>query len=323
MIRTEDIRAKLFDPHKEIRGDYLFIGPEVSIVSDASGIELVRYNCHAKLAGAPAWAHTLLDLLKATPIHTSTAESLCKLLSNDALKFLDDLRAKKFISELEAHGAVLAAYKARVFPIANLDTKLEFGSTPKDILLPAPIKISSSLHDITLNRRSSFETTTGPMTPQQIATMLAYGYGSLKGLQEPFHATIPSAGGLRPLLLHYHSTENGKMVSYRYIPLENRLRGISSTIVTISRLCNDQETTAGARALVSITYDYQKNSTKYRERGIDLALIESGHAAQNITACAGALGFGSRGIAGLELNAFTLICDLEQTQVTIYSVAIY
>ena len=126
-----------------------------------------------------------------------------------------------------------------------------------------------------------------------------------QGITDPQRGkrAAPSGGALYPLDIYVLIGENGveKMEAgiYRYLPKEHSVSMISKGDhrKEIASASLGQMWMAKPPVLFIITAEYKRITGKYGERGIRYALIEVGHAAQNLFLQAEALGLGA-GIVG-------------------------
>jgi SagB-type dehydrogenase family enzyme len=117
--------------------------------------------------------------------------------------------------------------------------------------------------------------------------------------------------------------DGGCLKSFLYHPEEHSIELFSVCQGSIRVLCNDQETAAAAIGLVTYVYNVQKNSSKYGARGLQFALIECGHAAQNLILAASDIGLGTRCIGAVDFEAASPAFNLLPDQMPIYAVALY
>ncbi len=126
-----------------------------------------------------------------------------------------------------------------------------------------------------------------------------------QGITEPTmgRRSTPSGGALYPLDIYVLVGENGveKMDAgvYHYSPKEHSISMISKgdRRREISTVSLSQMWMAKAPVIFIITAEYKRITGKYGERGVRYALIEVGHAGQNLFLEAEALGLGA-GIVG-------------------------
>jgi SagB-type dehydrogenase family enzyme len=153
-----------------------------------------------------------------------------------------------------------------------------------------PVSVERAL----ASRRSQRSYAEAPLSLAEVAQLLwaAQGVTHSEGLR-----TAPSAGALYPLEVHLVAGEVSGLSPgvYRYDPerhrlfrqLEGDLRG------ALAEKALEQSWVAEAPALLVITAVVRRTARKYGRRAERYALIEAGHAAQNVYLQAEALGLGT------------------------------
>jgi SagB-type dehydrogenase family enzyme len=157
-----------------------------------------------------------------------------------------------------------------------------------------------SLRDALAKRRSVRRFSNRPITVDQLATVLAWGYGVVPGSQEqPPRRPSPSAGALYPLelfVLAPHVAGLGAQVLH-YDPLAHELEQlcVKLDVSELSPLTDEIETAA---AIVVIAAVFWRSRFKYGLRAYRFTLLEAGHVAQNMLLAATSLGLGSIVVGG-------------------------
>ena len=163
------------------------------------------------------------------------------------------------------------------------------------IALPAPSQQGAVSLEEALRRRRSKRAFFGPpLTLAEVSSLLfaAQGISHARGLR-----TAPSAGALYPLELFLAAgavagIEHGV---YRYTPYTHTLtpsaRGDRREDIAAAAL--GQAWMAEAQALVAFCAVFERITGRYGRRGELYVLIEAGHASQNLSLAAAALGLGS------------------------------
>lgn len=109
--------------------------------------------------------------------------------------------------------------------------------------------------------------------------------------------TTPSAGALYPLEVYLVAghVQNLQAGIYHYLPEGHKLRRtlLGDRRQQLARAALQQEAVYEAPAIVVISVVYERTTQKYGQRGRQYALIEVGHAAQNVLLQAVALGLGA------------------------------
>lgn len=170
--------------------------------------------------------------------------------------------------------------------------------------LPAPTRLERPLGEAIRRRRSARAFGPGPLSLREVATLLEAAYGvTAEPTQEtpPLRAS-PSAGALYPLELYVlarnvHGLAGGV---HHYDPLERVLRRLpvdasgveGATLTPYAPLVDD------AALLVAVTAVFWRTRFKYGLRGLRFALLEAGHAVQNLLLAATAVGLASVPVGG-------------------------
>lgn len=162
-----------------------------------------------------------------------------------------------------------------------------------------------------LQRRETSRTFSGkPIALKTLATILYCSYGVLDERKEWRNTTlarrtIPSAGGIYPLdftwvqlldtselpaAVYKLSFHHGRRVAFTKLDADHR---------AIYRGIVDPVTIADAHGILLLGAHFERPRSKYGNRAVLLAMIEAGHAAQNLSLAATELGIGV-----LELGGF-------------------
>lgn len=168
---------------------------------------------------------------------------------------------------------------------------------------PLPLK-TDRLHKTLQRRRSGRAFGDRPLSAKELGQIL----GAVSG--QPQQRLYPSAGGLASVevfaLLHNVDTKVGR-AAVRYLPVEHALAPLATTLPPIDQL-DELLSLEGNRPAVVFVFAVRMDQLihKYGPRGGRFALIEVGHACQNI-----ALRLAADGLTGYQLGG-TLDHDLEQ-----------
>jgi SagB-type dehydrogenase family enzyme len=163
------------------------------------------------------------------------------------------------------------------------------------IALPAPSQQGAVSLEEALRRRRSKRAFFGPpLTLAEVSSLLfaAQGISHARGLR-----TAPSAGALYPLELFLAAGAVAGLEPgvYRYTPYTHTLtpsaRGDRREDIAAAAL--GQAWMAEAQALVAFCAVFERITGRYGRRGELYVLIEAGHASQNLSLAAAALGLGS------------------------------
>lgn len=190
------------------------------------------------------------------------------------------------------------------------------GHTP----LPPPFLSSRmSVEEAIAARRSVREFKTDPIPLEQIGQLLWAAQGITCG-QRGLRAT-PSAGATYPLEL-YLADPSGV---YRYNPPTHSLSTVKTGDLRagLARLSLNQPWVEQAPASLIIAAEPRRTAARYgRDRGLRYALIEAGHAAQNLHLQAVALGLGSVPVGAFRDEDIHTLLGLPDGQQVLYIIPV-
>jgi SagB-type dehydrogenase family enzyme len=159
---------------------------------------------------------------------------------------------------------------------------------PDPVVLPPPRRLRTDL-DRVLTRRRSTPPKEGPLPLRDLASILAAGFGVTSDGRR--HA--PSAGGLYPLEAYVVGTNVPGMDDHprHYDPWSSTLERIPSRHdVPVASWYLMEEVGAHAASHLVVTAALPRLTIKYGPRAYRFALLEAGHATQNVLLAAAALG---------------------------------
>jgi SagB-type dehydrogenase family enzyme len=184
------------------------------------------------------------------------------------------------------------------------------------LILPSPVLTGSLPLEAALHRRRSVRNfAPQPLTLAEVSQLLwaAQGITSPDGKR-----TAPSAGARYPLEIHLVAGEVTGLPQgiYRYRPADHALsrvaKGDLRTALAAAAL-GQQRWIADSAAAIVVTAIYSRSTAKYGDRGIRYAHLEAGHAAQNVSLQAVALGLGTTVVGALDdrklINLLRLSAD--------------
>lgn len=170
------------------------------------------------------------------------------------------------------------------------------------VLLPKPKSEGSvSVEEALASRRTRRDFQPKPLSLEELAQLLWAAQG-ITG-SDRFLRAAPSAGALYPLdcyaVVGKASVNGLDAGAYRYLPSKHGLAQITSGDLreAVAQASLRQMWMADAPVSLVLTAEYARIEGKYGSRGRRYALIEVGHAGQNIFLQAEALGL-SAGIVG-------------------------
>ncbi len=162
-------------------------------------------------------------------------------------------------------------------------------------------------------RRSRRDFTDGPMALEELSTLLELSVGLTGKMGAdndpvPLRA-FPSAGGLYPLETYVFALNMTDLPSglYHYNVRKHGLEGIVRADFrdSLYRNCMKQDFIKSASMVILMSAVFERSTIKYGQRGYRFALLDAGHAAQNMYLVATALNLGVVAIGGFcddELN---------------------
>lgn len=164
-----------------------------------------------------------------------------------------------------------------------------------------PIKLSQprtrgsvSIEEALLKRRSVRSYTGVPLSIEELSQLL----WAAQGMSHPRgYRTAPSAGALYPLELLVAAGRVGALSPgvYRYDPHRHEivLHREGDRRANLRRAALDQSAVGNAPAVLIFCAVYERTTRKYGERGVRYAMMEAGHAAQNVHLQVVSLGLGT------------------------------
>lgn len=170
--------------------------------------------------------------------------------------------------------------------------------------LPEPAPLAAPLGSTIAARRSAREFGGEPLGGATLAALLdaAYGItGSLAdedGWEQPLRAA-PSGGALYPLDLYVAARRVDGLSPglYRFEPLERGLEPLGPA-AGLAEATAYPELASAAAATVVVSATFWRSRFKYGLRAYRFALLEAGHAAQNLLLAATALGLAAVPLGG-------------------------
>lgn len=164
--------------------------------------------------------------------------------------------------------------------------------------LPEPKPLDGNLWDSVIGRRSCRTYSGRPLEIEQLGTLAFL----MHGIQASGRRTVPSAGGLYPLELYVISGNvTGRSPGLdHYDPRQHGLTRLASGdfLQNIAEAIFVPEALEGAAAVFVLSAMFGRSKVKYGERAYRFALMEAGHATQNLCLAAEAAGLGACPIGG-------------------------
>lgn len=191
--------------------------------------------------------------------------------------------------------------------------------------------LTQPMGDIMQKRRSARALEYTDMTLEQLSALLYYSYGVTldnEGTEFPHpFRIIPSAGGLFPLEVYFHTTAIEGLPSglYHYSSATHSIQLLreSNETNTIAEFLVQPEVAESASVMFFITAVFDRSVFKYGDRGYRFVMIEAGHLAQNMNLAATSMGLSSLNMGGFfdrEADEFLGLDGVERS--SIYMVAV-
>lgn len=176
--------------------------------------------------------------------------------------------------------------------------------------LPAPEWTEPAALDSLLRARASVRSFSPDTLDSETAAALLWAAHGITREDRFAHHTIPSAGALFPLEVHW-VTARGVA---RYDPRAHALlwRAEGDSRVALARAALGQPWVAAAPATLVLSAVPERTRVKYGERGDRYVWIEVGCAAQNVLLAAEALGLGAVPVGAFDDEAVAGVLDLPE-----------
>lgn len=195
----------------------------------------------------------------------------------------------------------------------------ETHATRAIVVLPAPRRDGRLSLEAALQRRRSIRSfTRDSLSTSDVAQLL----WAAQGITDPEgFRTAPSAGALYPLEC-YVATSSGV---FRYEPASHRLRQHLGGDVrgSLASAAGGQSAVSEAAAVFVVTATYERTARKYGdERARRYAVLEAGHAAQNVLLEAVALGLGAVPVGAFDDEGVARLLRLAPGEAPLYLIPV-
>lgn len=204
------------------------------------------------------------------------------------------------------------------------------------VSLPPPDLGTMTLQDALATRRSvsseSSTFATGPVTLQQLGSVLAYSYGPMRELRSSSMRTSqhlrasPSAGALYPLEIYplVFDCEGLPTGIYHYRVIDHGLEQIrvGSPRVEFLETTTYGELLSGAAVILVVTAMFHRTYSKYLQRGYRFLMNDVGALLQSFYLTGTALGLGTCAIGGFyddELGAMLDVDNVNEAPVVCFA----
>lgn len=192
----------------------------------------------------------------------------------------------------------------------------EYKSYRRAETIENPIDEYTGINGELRERRSFDEPTGGPVSRRQVFNVLASSYGLSRPEEEA--RPVPSGGARYPLEL-YVLVRDGQDIDegvYHYNVRDDsleRLCGLPDRF--LERSWYQIGDTDHVSAMLIVTADVERSSTKYGERGYMFACMETGSVLQNVQLAGQGCGLRTRPYAGFNQTAVAELLDLRDEYV--------
>ena len=185
------------------------------------------------------------------------------------------------------------------------------------VFLPSPQFSGDYSVEESISERASRRDFTGePLSLEMVSQVLWAAQGRGADMETGATRTVPSAGGTYPLEVYLIAGEIDDLETgiYRHLHFDHGLE----KVVTGEDLRNElaeaalgQGFIAEAPATIVLVADFDRTTSRYRERGIRYVHMEVGHATQNIYLQCEALGLGTVAVGAFSDEEVMAILDTE------------
>ncbi|MFH1996588.1 MAG: SagB/ThcOx family dehydrogenase [Candidatus Omnitrophota bacterium] len=188
-----------------------------------------------------------------------------------------------------------------------------------DIILPEPrAEGIRSVEEAMRDRRSVRSFDSRELTEEQVSQLV----WSAQGVTDSRHGyrAVPSAGALYPLEVFLVKSDG----VFRYIPDRHALHRMSGANVKtdLTKACWGQSFVGQAPVAIVIGAVYERVTKRYGQRGVRYTDIEVGHAGQNISLQAVALGLSTVMIGAFDDSAVSKVLALPKDVQPLYVIPV-
>ncbi len=213
-----------------------------------------------------------------------------------------------------AFGCVPAGEKA---PEAAEEEKKEFFS------LPSPqLSGDYSVEEAISERASRRDFIDEPLSLEMVSQLLWAAQGRGADMETGATRTVPSAGATHPLEVYLFAGEVDELEKgvYRYLHFDHGLEKVitgDNLSRELAEAALGQGFIAEAPATIVLVADFDRTTSRYRERGVRYVHMEIGHATQNIYLQCEALGLGTVAVGAFSDEDVMAILDTDKSPLMI------
>jgi SagB-type dehydrogenase family enzyme len=215
-------------------------------------------------------------------------------------------------------GLKISPYTGSSLPITSPSSNIQMLKLPQP-RLTSDISLEQSL----LKRRSVRDFSEAPLNLEEVSQLLWAAQGITA---ESGGRTAPSAGALYPLEVYLVAglVEGLAPGTYHYKPQGHELISISLVDARekLSQAALGQGAAKNGAVSLVISAVYERTTQKYGDRGIRYALIEVGHAAQNICLQATALDLGAVTIGAFDDSRVKSLLAMPENESALYIIPV-
>jgi len=206
----------------------------------------------------------------------------------------------------------------------------KYSRLPK-INFPKNKKINFSLEKALQNRKSVRDFKKESISLSALGTILFYAGGIVEKQNNDWNKSrrfYPSGGARFPLEIYPIVLKEDKDIGegiYHYNIKENNLDVLFTKKEIIKEIYPwiiDQDMIINASVLLIVSAVFQRNMTKYQNRGIRYVFLEAGHLGQNVYLLSTALGLKCCAIGGFDDNGLNGLLDFNKEESAIYAFAL-
>jgi len=192
------------------------------------------------------------------------------------------------------------------------------------ISLPQPVNIDFSYRDLVTIRESNSDFKGTSFSLEELSQILFWSAGELQSKQlspvkreKDFHRPHPSGGSKYPIDIYICvDSEQGALQrgTYYYNPMKHNLVKIQANTREEIRSAKKglvYEFAQDAPLVVFFSHSLERNYNKYGTKAYPLAMIESGHIAQNFVLLSAGFGYNCNPVLVNDSQEINKICNLD------------
>lgn len=192
---------------------------------------------------------------------------------------------------------------------------------------PCGLYLAAPLEAALKARRSSREFDGSPLSWEEVATLLWASGGPLAPVAGAVHLrrTVPSAGACYPIDVYFWlpvPPDAEHPGPYYYDPVRGGATLVAagpadSSVPALVATAAYQPLVERAGLLIALAAVFVRTTARYGARGYRFAVLEAGHAAQNVYLAAAAMGLGAVALGGWDDAALDALAGLDGTRASV------